>query len=216
MKRVSIQPLLLFICISERRCKNHYCFNTTLVTVYRLQCPIRFFHFRCFNTTLVTVYRDFSIMLGMLGQFQYNPCYCLSVSIHFNSGRNDQFQYNPCYCLSHLYRYCVLSRLRFNTTLVTVYLESALNNCTVDTRFNTTLVTVYPAQHHLFAPDGKFQYNPCYCLSKQRSAISSLLWSFNTTLVTVYHNRESVTSILDMFQYNPCYCLSSFSESQHQ
>ena len=170
------------------------CFNTTLVTVYLVALNLRIKINKSFNTTLVTVYRDFSIMLGMLGQFQYNPCYCLS----------------------HLYRYCVLSRLRFNTTLGTVYLESALNNCTVDTRFNTTLVTVYPAQHHLFAPDGKFQYNPCYCLSKQRSAISSLLWSFNTTLVTVYHNRESVTSILDMFQYNPCYCLSSFSESQHQ
>ena len=163
------------------------CFNTTLVTVYLVALNLRIKINKSFNTTLVTVYRDFSIMLGMLGQFQYNPCYCLSVSIHFNSGRNDQFQYNPCYCLSVSGSEFWKGDARFNTTLVTVYpiyIGIAYFHAYVSIQPLLLFIQNLPS---ITVPSIPVSIQPLLLFILHSITCSLLMASFNTTLVTVYH-----------------------------
>ena len=78
-------------------------------------------------------------------KFQYISCYCLSfwgVKIKFA----DKFQYISCYCLSLLLCCFYFSKIHFNTSHVTVYLDG-----------------------QVFANiRGRFQYISCYCLSTKK------------------------------------------------
>ena len=141
-----------------------------------------------FNTTLVTVYRGGeSTNVAPLKLFQYNSCYCLSSSHRPAPDWLPEFQYNSCYCLSPSLRLNISLGNRFNTTLVTVYQSKGTKSMIDLGCFNTTLVTVYLDLALDFLFGLAFQYNSCYCLSKQFRCIK--------------HGKSS-------FQYNSCYCLS--------
>ena len=121
--------------------------------------------------------------------------------------------------------------LCFNTTLVTVYHFNWFRNGRIGRVSIQPLLLFIIENTERMDMSCKFQYNPCYCLSQERTAVL-IFWnrfnttlvtvyrrvkldqltstrSFNTTLVTVYLFKERYGLILvDEFQYNPCYCLS--------
>ena len=140
---------------------------------------------------------------------QYIPCYGLSIPFIDDLVQLVVFQYIPCYGLSNLAMRLYWWHSYFNTSHVTVYLarlqkdEQSVNHFNtshvtvyhsllypvsfLQLYFNTSHVTVYLADVEELAEKRKFQYIPCYGLSKG-------------TLVTIQMAKE--------FQYIPCYGLS--------
>ena len=168
-----------------------------------------------FNTSHVTVYpANVSTNTRKL-VFQYISCYCLSherrrilclyiISIHLMLLFID------------ISRWCTQIRLYFNTSHVTVYLNSAI----------------------LFSNSLLFQYISCYCLSVQK--MLELCWirisihlmllfigtgmarkriienNFNTSHVTVYRDQNCNSRCGWIFQYISCYCLSKHTPEREQ
>ena len=96
---VSIQPFLLFIPNSSFVLKYESSFNTTLVTVYPDEKSDASADYR-FNTTLVTVYRSGFNVSWYIFTVSIQPLLLFICKKYAKFRKSAEFQYNPCYCLS--------------------------------------------------------------------------------------------------------------------
>ena len=187
--RISIHPMLLFIINAVYwyivHCRFQYIpcyclsssfswissllihFNTSHVTVYRAKAKVRKGERRNFNTSHVTVYQWIKITTDVFDEFQYIPCYCLSLQ-----------------CIAVFMSFC-----NFNTSHVTVYLYNVLLFlCPFAISIHPMLLFISDVAIFNSHPDiisihpmllfigtlakgykitGIFQYIPCYCLSNE-------------------------------------------------
>ena len=133
-------------CLSAPRVqygKDFLYFNTSHVTVYLNKTHINKLSI---SISIHPMLLFICIICGEMFEprtFQYIPCYCLSDLAWRNSMEEGAFQYIPCYCLSKKNTPALTLGENFNTSHVTVYLNSSTN-----------LIKIL-----------EFQYIPCYCLS---------------------------------------------------
>ena len=117
-----------------------------------------------FNTSHVTVYL---CTLWFLMIHYLISIHLMLLFIQFVYGitvGTALFQYISCYCLSFTYRKQRLKSWNFNTSHVTVYLDS----------------------HNVRWISTRFQYISCYCLSLRGVIHWRITHNFNTSHVTVY------------------------------
>ena len=141
-------------------------------------------------------------------EFQYISCYSLSVTRKKTSYRRKLFQYISCYSLSHFRSVMYPLHICFNTSHVTLYLNSLLDS----------------------KAGLQFQYISCYSLSSAQRRKRNYYTGFNTSHVTLYpgirlyrpwQNQVSIHLMLlfiwiswlfrlwcNSFQYISCYSLS--------
>ena len=121
---ISIHLMLLFIHLLQSRRILSRNFNTSHVTVYPLSSKFLYFIYRIsihLMLLFIPLVPNFSISSTA---FQYISCYCLSC-VRLNIVKiNSIFQYISCYCLSRCFQHQHIVSRHFNTSHVTVYLDS--------------------------------------------------------------------------------------------
>ena len=142
-QQVSIHLMLLFISFAGIIDGKRNRFNTSHVTLYRIQKRNTGNLYHCFNTSHVTLYLVLCAVASLVCLFQYISCYSLStttvkiiqkkttVSIHlmllfigydlFSLSLYGMFQYISCYSLSAALDISTCTALCFNTSHVTLY-----------------------------------------------------------------------------------------------
>ena len=162
---ISIQLLLLFIqCLKTQR-KTQRQISIQLLLLFIVILSALFKYWLNFNTTLVTVYRVNTAGKTLVALFQYNSCYCLSEFIFDALEARKDFNTTLVTVYQRSRIGCMCPSVNFNTTLVTVY--PSLLRCSV-----TLLPFQYNSCYCLslgfvliYATFKRFQYNSCYCLS---------------------------------------------------
>ena len=140
-------------------------FNTSHVTVYRYHSTSFFF------ATFISIH----LMLLFIKEQKAEEIYL------------KLFQYISCYCLSHFLLLVQMQLFNFNTSHVTVYLDSNhVLNCPSNISIHLMLLFIV-------CQNRSWQVYP----------------DFNTSHVTVYLIHIVVPAIEIIFQYISCYCLSN-------
>ena len=161
-----------------------------------------------FNTSHVTVYQSVQITIFSEQEFQYIPCYGLSILRPQVDSGNWAFQYISCYGLSKQMVFLKSKITHFNTSHVTVY-PWLCDICTSANLISIHLMLRFISKENCGrSRKATFQYISCY-------GLSSFIWffvcssnDFNTSHVTVYLVQASVNLYLQLFQYISCYGLS--------
>ena len=185
-----------------------------------------------FNTSHVTVYRIYiPASVQYINEFQYIPCYGLSVSAaikavgisHFNTSHVTVYP-DRLFPLEEYFH-------NFNTSHVTVYLKwhaetfrikqfQYISCYGLSRKHRITTGRENISIHLMLRFIGKvcerlhcgatFQYISCYGLSKLFVAVKVWYPNFNTSHVTVYRRRRIKLEGTKIFQYISCYGLSGY------
>ena len=122
-------------------------------------------------------------------QFQYIPCYGLSLHWHCRPTSRQQFQYIPCYGLS-AFMYASVNKLPSFQYIPCYGLSWAVRTATS----GAWLISIHPMLR--------------FIIIGPASAVIAA--DFNTSHVTVYHVPFGYVKLLIQFQYIPCYGLSHY------
>ena len=127
--------------------------------------------FVCFNTSHVTLYLTNHLRLNSQKTFQYISCYSLSKNAKADTD----------------------TKLRFNTSHVTLYHIISQNNKGNFLGFNTSHVTLYPESATSIDQAKMFQYISCYSLSLVFPIFSLLTFfiiSQNTRVCNIFPKQH--------------------------
>ena len=212
---VSIHLMLLFIHERQWRCNRQKRFNTSHVTLYRLENFATPFPFASFNTSHVTLYppedwwsqdldgrfntSHVTLYLAYIEGdtvqfllFQYISCYSLS-AIEVGVAAGDVFQYISCYSLSRW------GEERGKRSSVSIHLMLLFIKFHYVPNILINIVSIHLMLLFIMTPEYTAAHND----------------GFNTSHVTLYQYAIILTVQERMFQYISCYSLSTVYRPRH-
>ena len=161
-------------------------FNTSHVTVYRLQIMQPLFIKKYFNTSHVTVYQEDNCWRNQLRRYFNTSHVTVYQTVFTEFGQHITFQYISCYCLSRYLLPDLVPHCYFNTSHVTVYRCAAISLTFLQYHFNTSHVTVYRVQELCLHERSGISIHLMLLFILASRPIRIVLMDFNTSHVTVY------------------------------
>ena len=130
--------------------------------------------------------------------------------------QEQMFQYISCYSLSGLPIFAEAIEERFNTSHVTLYLNSGQYKTLGSLRFNTSHVTLYQPCRCWWEWGRSFNTSHVTLYLFKITSVGGPYTRFNTSHVTRYLEEACKKACEFMFQYISCYSLSSISGQKPQ